>query len=280
MKICIKNNTKRLIFKIVFWISNTIFGKYIYQQIINVAMNQIKVVKYRFYQMTFVVPNWLNQYRVSTFTSKEPDTLEWIDRMPVGSILWDVGANIGLYSIYAAKTRNCQVYSFEPSVFNLELLARNIFMNTLQSQITIVPIALSDKIGSSMFKMSNTDWGGALSSFGENFDQNGNVLKDIFEFKTLGMSITDAVRLLQIPAPQFIKIDVDGIEHFILRGGTDILNEVESVMIEINDDFIAQAEETAMHLKNAGLYLYRKCDLGSHNLYNQWWVRGSSALND
>jgi len=160
---------------------------------------------------------------------------------------------------------------------------RNIFLNALQSQVTIVPIALSDKLGSSMFKMSNTDWGGALSTFGENFDQNGNVMNEVFEYQIIGVSMNDAVRLLEIPVPTFIKIVVDGIEHFILRGGADVLNKVESVLVEINDDFAAQAEQTEQHLKNAGLSLHRKCDLGGgsnqYNQYNQWWIRGNSTLS-
>jgi FkbM family methyltransferase len=280
MKKILSNFTIRLIVGIAPWLPKTIFSKYAYQQIMSSAMNQKKVVSYRTHEMIFTTPNWLSRYRASTFATKEPETLDWIDSIPSGSILWDVGANIGLYTIYAAKARNCCVYAFEPSVFNLELLARNIFLNALVSQVNIIPIALSDKVGSSIFRMSNTDWGGALSSFGENFDHNNNVFKEIFEYQTLGISMTDAVKLLKIPAPQFIKIDVDGIEHFILRGGTDILNKVEGVMVEINDDFIEQAEETAMHLINSGLSLYRKCSLGSDNIFNQWWIRANPIRND
>ena len=235
------------------------------------------VVSYRALRMTFAAPNWLNQYRVSTFATKEPETLEWIDAIPAESILWDVGANIGLYTIYAAKKRNCRVFAFEPSVFNLELLARNIFLNGLQNQVTIVPIALNDKVGASLFRMSNTDWGGALSTFGQDFDQNGAPLKNIFEYQTLGVSMADVVKLLGIQAPQFIKIDVDGIEHFILRGGKDVLAKVDSVLIEINDNFTEQAEESSRHLKEAGLSLYRKYSLGLPTQYNQWWTRKASV---
>ena len=56
--------------------------------------------------------------------TKEPETLDWIDTMAEGSALVDVGANVGLYSVYAAKARKCQVYAFEPSVFNLDQGAR------------------------------------------------------------------------------------------------------------------------------------------------------------
>ncbi len=251
-------------------------GQYIYEQMLNVAMSRTMHAEHHGILMSFTAPNWLNRYRISTFSSKEPETLEWIESIPEGAVLWDIGANIGLYSIYAARARNCQVYAFEPSVFNLELLARNIFLNDLQKQITILPIALSDQMGSSLFKMTNTAWGGALSTFGQDFDQNGDDLKKVFEYQTLGLSMTDAVALLKIQEPRYIKIDVDGIEHFILRGGADILSKVDGVLVEINDDFAEQAEESARHLENAGLTLSRKCSLGVSNQYNQWWVRANA----
>ena len=108
----------------------------------------------------FVVPNVINHYRIDTFSTKEPETLEWIDKIPQGSVLWDIGSNIGLYSCYAAKARGCRVFAFEPSVFNLELLARNIFLNGLTDQVTIVPLPLSDALSFSTLNMSSTEWGG------------------------------------------------------------------------------------------------------------------------
>jgi len=269
----LKQFAKYIITRAALGLSKTSVGLYAYQQIIDNSMKRERVVNYRSYRMVFAVPNWLNQYRIDTFATKEPETLEWVDSIPEGSALWDVGANIGLYAIYAAKARNCRVYAFEPSVFNLELLARNIFLNNLQSQITIIPVALSDQLGPNSFKMTTTAWGGALSTFGQDFDQDGALIKDIFEYQTLGMSITDAVGLLHIPQPDYIKIDVDGIEHLILRGGGNVLAKVNGVLIEINDNSLEQAEETIRLLENAGLSLHRKCDLGVPNQFNQWWLR-------
>lgn len=240
-------------------------------------MKKTLVVIHQNIRMEYAAPNQLCRYRIATFATKEPDTLKWIDSIPVGSVVWDVGANIGLYTVYAAKKCNCRVIAFEPSVFNLELLARNIFLNGLQNQVTIVPVALSDTMGASLFKMSATAWGGALSTFGQDFDQNGATLKNVFEYRTIGVSMSDAVTLLEVPEPQYIKIDVDGIEHFILRGGDSVLDKVESVLIEINDGFSAQADESTRLLKNAGLSLYKKCDLGVKNQYNQWWIRENAT---
>ncbi len=237
-------------------------------------MLQTRKVNHGGIQMTFAVPNRLNNYRVETFSTKEPDTLIWLDSMPTGSILWDVGANIGLYSIYAAKACNSTVFAFEPSVFNLELLARNVYGNGVQEKVTLVPIALSDSLGVKPFSMSSTAWGGALSAFGADFDQYGRSMCTNFQYQTIGLSMEEAVHLLGIPTPRFLKIDVDGIEHFILRGSPSILNQVDSVLVEINDAFVEQQEASTKALIDAGLVLRQKFYLGVDSLFNQWWVRG------
>jgi FkbM family methyltransferase len=251
-------------------------GRFLYQQFLEVGMNVNVTVNHCGVKMSFSAPNSLTNYRCESFSEKEPETLTWLESMPKGAVLWDVGANVGLYSIYAAMKVKARVFAFEPSVFNLELLARNIFRNRLQEKVIIVPIALNDALGPNMFNMSSTTWGGALSTFSKNFDQHGDKLNSIFEYQTMGMTMDEASRLLNIPAPGYIKIDVDGLEHFILRGGTEILRVVDSVLIEIDDGFSEQAEESTLHLRNAGLTLYKKCNLGAGSQTNQWWVRLSS----
>lgn len=277
----IKNLIKRLIARAVFSLSKTSVGLYIYQQIIDTAMSRKSTVSYRSHDIIFVVPNWLTQYRIDTFAIKEPETLEWIDSIPEDSVLWDVGANIGLYGIYAAKARNCRVYAFEPSVFNLELLARNIFANGLTDQVCIVPVALSDQLGTNQMHMTTTEWGGALSTFGQDFGWDGKVIRQVFEFQTLGLSMEDAMQRLAIPRPDYIKMDVDGLEHMILKGGADVLQGIKGILIEINDDFHEQAEQCQQLLSRAGLVLKEKRHSemiatntqGFQNSYNQIWIR-------
>jgi len=254
----------------------TFAGRQVYEQLLEAGMGINVLVRHGGVDMVFASPNTLTQYRSTSFSSKEPDTLTWLETIPEDAVLWDIGANVGLYSIYAARKVNACVFAFEPSVFNLEILARNIFLNGMQGRITIVPVALSDLLGPSFFRMSSTAWGGALSTFCQDFDQHGGKLNSIFEYQTMGMTMDEAMRLLNIPAPRFIKIDVDGIEHFILRGGAEALIGVESVMVEIDDGFTEQAEETARHLRNAGLTLLRKCGGDAGRQYNQWGVRGSA----
>ena len=135
MKNLIKNTVKSSIKFIIKYLGKTVVGRYVYRQLIDDAMSQTQTTMYKDIKLNFTVPNTLNKYRIDTYSTKEPETLEWIDAISEGSILWDIGANVGLYSCYAAKARNCQVFAFEPSVFNLELLARNLFINGLSEYL-------------------------------------------------------------------------------------------------------------------------------------------------
>lgn len=259
----------------------TRIGRYFHNQLLRMAMEHVAVINHDGTTLSFAAPNTLCRWRADTFSIKEPETLEWIDKMPEGSVLWDVGANVGLYSIYAAKRRKCRVWAFEPSVFNLELLARNIFLNDLAQQVCIVPLALSDRLASSHLRMTTTDWGGALSTFDKGFGWDGKAIQQVFEFQTLGLTMNDACERLGIPRPEFLKMDVDGIEHLILSGGADILRTVKGVLVEVNDDFTDHADQIKHHLTKAGLVLKEKrhseiiasSTTGFANCYDQIWAR-------
>lgn len=250
----------------------------VFQLIIDELYKKTFMVEHNDLKIEFAVPNYLASYRCETFETKEPDTLTWIEQMQKGSVFWDIGANIGLYSVYSAKLNQSKVYSFEPSVFNLELLARNINLNDLQDRIVIVPIALTNKTGVQKFKMSNISWGSALSTFGEDFDQFGN---DIgvpqFEYSLPGVTIDNVRASLKIDLPDYIKIDVDGIEHLILQGGSETLKSVKSILLEVNYDFPDQSLAIDQKLIESGFSLFKKCDLGDKSFFNQWWVKKNNA---
>ena len=201
--------------------------------------------------------------------------------MPDGSVVWDIGANVGIYSCYAAKHRNCRVFAFEPSVFNLELLARNIFLNELTERVTIVPLPLSDELSLNGLNMSSTVWGGAMSTFGQSYGHDGETMQKVFVIPTIGLSMVDAVGLLRISQPDYIKMDVDSIEHLILKGGIPVLSKTKSVLIEINDKFNTQAQEADLYLREAGFTLKEKrhadyfdtYTTAARHTYNQIWVK-------
>ena len=109
MKKLIKKIIKTAILSIVNFSSATRIGQHFETLIINSAMERCVVVSHDDISFKFAAPNALCKWRYETFSSKEPETLEWINAMPSESVLWDIGANVGLYSVYAAKKRNCKI---------------------------------------------------------------------------------------------------------------------------------------------------------------------------
>ena len=91
-------------------------------------------------KIIFFTPNAISKWRINSLFKKEPETIEWIDNFDQSKkiIFWDIGANIGIYSVYAAtKFNNIEVVSFEPSTSNLRILSRNISINNLENKIKI-----------------------------------------------------------------------------------------------------------------------------------------------
>ena len=79
----------------------------------------------------FYAPTSLLRSRATTLLSKEPETIQWIDGFKDGVVLWDIGANVGVYALYAAIRRKASVLAFEPSAPNFHVLSRNIHLNSL-----------------------------------------------------------------------------------------------------------------------------------------------------
>ena len=220
-------------------------GRFLIDKITEVILCEKKKISHNNTNLEFCSPNRMNFYRIETFSTKEPDTLNWIDDFKKEKVFWDIGANVGLYTVYAALRRKCRVVAFEPSVFNLELLSRNLYLNGLHQQVTLLPLALADKMGRNLLRMTSTEWGGALSTFGADVGWDGHSIQEVFAFSTYGLSMDQAVEVLGMPAPHFIKMDVDGIEHLILEGGDKYLNhkKVKSLSIEINENFKEQYDK-------------------------------------
>jgi len=113
--------------------------------LLNLAINQrFNQIVYRFKPKTR-----MEVFRYTTFFSKEKGTLKWLDEnIEPSSIMYDIGANVGLYSIYAAKKHgDVKVYAFEPHKVNFATLLENISLNDLEGSIFPLSFALNDAVG-------------------------------------------------------------------------------------------------------------------------------------
>ena len=227
-------------------------------------------------------PNKICLIRSVTFSDKEPETLNWIDEFGDDGVLFDIGANIGIYSIYFALSKNGNVFSFEPSVFNLRQLAKNISINNLENRISIIPNPLSNNTTIANFINGSDDEGEALSAFGVDYGFDNKAIQSNIKYGLLGFTLDELFQKEILKEfPTLIKIDVDGIEHKILQGAKQTLKNplCKSVLVEVNDNFDEQADGVLEIMLECGFRLVSK----SHselfakksfaNTYNQIWVK-------
>jgi FkbM family methyltransferase len=225
-------------------------------------------------KLLFHTPNWLTEYRARTLLTKEPETISWINRIPLNSVFFDVGANIGVYSVYAASIKNAQVIAFEPSFLNLELLYRNIQSNHLEDKITIIPLSLSNanQIENLYMEKKDNIWGGAHNSSGLNTTQDGRPMEEFTVSSQVAISLDSLSELLGLPVPTYIKIDVDGLESIILAGAQKTLIHIKEILIEVDKSNMSQIADVKGILNTLG-FVQEKY-IGTIELdENQIWVK-------
>lgn len=216
-------------------------------------------------KLNFFTPNELVEWRTDTILTKEKDTINWINNFSnqPGKVFWDIGANIGIYSIYASqKHNNLSVFAFEPSTSNLRTLSRNISLNNFNERIKICPFALTN-IENDFLSIKESSFleGGALNSFGVDYDYKGEKFNYKNSYYTFGTTADYLLKNKILQVPNYVKIDVDGIEHLIMRGmAENLLNNssVEQILVELNTEFHEQFNICIDLLEKANFKLINK----------------------
>jgi len=213
-------------------------------------------------QILFFCPGALPVWRAQTLLTKEMETIEWIDTFEKNNVFWDIGANVGCYSLYAAK-KGVSVLSFEPSSANYHVLCKNIELNKMYDYISSYCVAFSDNSELAYLNMSTLEIGGAMNSFGRSIDEItivGEKKNVISRQAVIGFSVDDFIKHYNPPFPNYIKIDVDGIEDKIINGAKETIKDdrVNSILVEIDDNESNCRDYIIRVLKNSKLELSSK----------------------
>ena len=152
-------------------------------------------------------------WRASTFYTEEPETVKWLESLGKEDYLWDIGANVGLYSIYAAKHTRCTVLAVEPEAQNFAILIENIVMNNMQEYIESTNLAITSNFGIGKLHVHAITKGGAYNQFFLNSAQT-EIPNNVFESEPvaqiqIGISLDDLVDNFNYQCPSHIKIDVE-----------------------------------------------------------------------
>ena len=140
-------------------------------------------------------------------------------------------------------------------------MSRNIALNNLHNKIKIAQIPLTKEENQFLLmKETSLNEGSALNAFGVDFDSDGNNIKEVNKYMLYGNSINNLLDNKILEIPNYIKIDVDGIEHLILSGADKHLNnkKIKSILIELNEDFKDQFKSSLEILNNNGFSLEKK----------------------
>jgi len=171
-------------------------------------------------------------WRAKTLLTEEEEIIKWIDSFNKDDIFYDIGANVGNYSLYAAKTKGIKVYAFEPEINNVQLLYANLYKNGLSQQCIPLPLACDRETKVKPFYIREFTKGGAINNIGRKsiFLEND---KDLFIEDTLCMRVDDVIGLFGIPLPTKVKVDVDMNELNVIEGMDKALDYVNEIYIEL-----------------------------------------------
>jgi FkbM family methyltransferase len=152
------------------------------------------------------------------------------DYLSPGTVFYDIGANIGFFSVAAARLvgEEGQVYAFEPLPENAAVIRRNIKINGFEN-IQVIEAAVADRSGAAEFLVAHYSGGSALAS--------ASVPPDLKEIITVEIvALDDLIARGQIRLPNLVKIDVEGAELQVIKGMSATLSQHCPILVfEIDD---------------------------------------------
>ena len=171
--------------------------------------------------------------RVDRILSKEPETIEWFNSFEKDSIFFDIGANIGIYTLYSAIKIENTVYSFEPHSVNYKNLLDSINLNKLEKCYAFC-FAISNQINLSTIQVKDMHEGVADNVVGQLGEYYHGCVEMHLDF-LVGRKI--------LPQPNYIKIDVDGFENKVINGSLATIQKCKSVLAEIDNKHLTLVDK-------------------------------------
>lgn len=209
-------------------------------------------------ELMFFAPTPLLRMRADTILTKERDTIAWLETIPADAVLWDIGANVGVFTLYAAARRRCSVLAFEPSAANYAVLTRNLQLNNATGRVTAYCLALAGETALGVLNLDSAAMGTAMSQFGKAGDRSPySSNRAPVTHGMVGFTVDDFVARFSPPLPTHLKIDVDGLEWPILQGAQATLRHpgLHSLIVELSVTHGAERDRAVAFLGSCGFAL-------------------------
>ncbi|WP_417454755.1 FkbM family methyltransferase [Kiloniella sp.] len=184
--------------------------------------------------------NSITHFRWYLYNKKEQEVSKYIDKyVKEGDTLFDIGANIGVFTLYTAISKNnVNIYSFEPEYSNLHYLKENIIANKLTEKVNLFSVAVSDKDQLSSLHIQDVTPGAAVHTESVNDISTTDEGYKVVWKEGIATSTVDSLSKHIGVVPNCMKIDTDGNEPKILRGAKKTLTDpqLRSIVIEMPMD--------------------------------------------
>lgn len=156
--------------------------------------------------------------------NRETEVLDFIDRIEPGEVLYDLGACEGRFALYAALN-GVRCYAFEPESMNFKALQENLALNGASAECLLTPFncAVGESNHRSSIKIGQPWAGGhhrVLSDVSSRVDLDFNFVS---EQPVEVVALDHFVETRNLPAPNYMKVDVDGSELSFLKGAQQTL---------------------------------------------------------
>jgi FkbM family methyltransferase len=181
--------------------------------------------------LSFVLLGKTSAGRAMTVLTKQPATIAWINSFEPGSVFWDIGASVGVFSLYAALGTDTRVVAFEPAAVNYYLLSANCEANKLQDKVDCLLVGVGARRAIARLEVSQFRPARSFSFRGKRAEP--------YEGRQAAvvLSIDELVENYGLPCPNYIKIDAPGASESIIAGAPRTFRrpEVRQIHLELRD---------------------------------------------
>jgi FkbM family methyltransferase len=181
--------------------------------------------------LSFVLLGKTAAGRAMTVLTKQPATITWINSFEPGSVFWDIGASVGVFSMYAALATDTRVVAFEPAAVNYYLLSANCEANKLQDRVDCLLVGVGARRAIARLEVSQFRPARSFSFRGKRTEP--------YEGRqaAIVLSIDELVDDYGLPCPNYVKIDAPGASEGIIAGAARTFRrpDVRQIHLEVRD---------------------------------------------
>ena len=182
--------------------------------------------------------DWLQQqiYFLGDYENFELEVLR--SKISLGSNMVDIGANVGLYSLFAASIigNESKVFAFEPYSLNFNILTENLKLNNFKNVI-LNKIAIANKVHEVELFYNPKEFNlGMVSSYEKNYEESETVNCTTLDYYLKNLNLDNL---------HYIKLDIEGGEYLALLGMLETIKKYKPfIQIEIDEDILKQTAYT------------------------------------